>query len=95
MIKKLILTCSLLVAIAIASGCSRQPTVRAAEFGAAVRDVFESQIHDNEAALHRIPDAVEGSDPDRLNAVVDAYREGATTPLETPQRPINVSIGGQ
>ena len=93
MTKNLILTCPLLVAIAIASGCSRQPTIQAAEFGETVRTVFDHQIYDHEAALHPIPDAVEGSDPDRLNAVVDAYREGAARPLETPQRPINVNIG--
>lgn len=95
MTKNLILTCPLLVAIAIASGCSRQPTVQAAEFGATVRNVFDQQIYDHEAALHPLPETVEGSDPDRLNDVLDAYREGAATPLETPQRPINISIGGQ
>ena len=95
MTKKLILTCPLLVAIAIASGCSRQPTVPAAEFGAAVRNVFESQIHDHEAAIHPLPDAVEGTDPDRLNAVLDAYRNVAATAIETPTQPIDINIGSQ
>ena len=95
MTKNLILTCPLLVAIAIASGCSRQPTVQAAEFGATVRTVFNDQIYDHEAALHPLPDTVAGSDSDRLNDVLDAYRGGAATPLETPQQPINISIGGQ
>ncbi len=92
---KLFLTCPLLVAIAIASGCSRQPTIPAAEFGEAVRNVFEYQIHDYEAALHPLPDAVEGSDPDRLNAVLEAYRNDAASAQEAPRPPISINIGGQ
>ncbi len=77
MTTKLILAGPLFVAIAIASGCSRQPTVPAAEFGDAVRHVMEHQIHDYEAALNPPPGAIEGSDPDRLNAVIEAYRKDA------------------
>lgn len=84
----------LLIAIAIASGCSHRPTVAAAEFGDAVRNVMEYQIHDYEAALHPPPDAIEGSDPDRLNAVIDAYRKGAGQAQEGPP-PVSITIGGQ
>ena len=88
-----ILTGLLLIAIAIASGCSGQSTVPAAEFGDAVRNVMEYQIHDYEAALHPPPDAVEGSDPDRLNAVIDAHRKGAAEAQEGPP-PVIINIGG-
>ena len=58
MTRNLILTGLLLIATAIASGCSGQSTVPAAEFGDAVRNVMEYQIHDYEAALHPPPDAL-------------------------------------
>ena len=60
--KNIILTCPLFVITLLASGCSRQPTVPDAEFGEAVRNVMNSQIHDVEAAIHPDPEAVEGSD---------------------------------
>ncbi len=91
MTRNLILTGLLLIATAIASGCSSQPTD--AEFGDAVRSVMEYQIHDYEAALHPPPDAVEGSDPDRLNTVIDAYRQGAGEAQAAPP-PVSISIGG-
>ncbi len=91
MTRNLILTGPLLIAIAIASGCSSQPTDT--EFGDAVRNVMDSQIHDYEAALHPPPDAVEGSDPDRLNAVIDAYRKGAGEAQAGPP-PVTISVGG-
>jgi hypothetical protein len=59
MLKSIILICPLLVAALLASGCGRQPTMPDAEFGETVRRVMESQIHDNEAAIHPNPDAVE------------------------------------
>ncbi len=91
MTRNLILAGPLLIAIAIASGCSSQPTD--AEFGDAVRHVMEHQIHDYDAALHPPPDAIEGSDPDRLNAVIDAYRRGAGEAQEAPP-PVSITIGG-
>ena len=91
MTRKLILAGLLLIATAIASGCSSQPTDT--EFGDSVRNVMEYQIHDYEAALHPPPDAVEGSDPDRLNTVIDAYRKGAAQAQEAPP-PVLISIGG-
>ena len=93
MTRNLILTGLLLIATAIASGCSGQSTVPAAEFGDAVRNVTEYQIHDYEAALHPPPDAIEGSDPDRLNTVIDAYRQGAGEAQAGPP-PVTISVGG-
>jgi len=93
MIRNLILAGLLLIANAIASGCSGQSTIPSSEFGDAVRNVMEYQIHDYEAALHPPPDAVEGSDPDRLNAVINAYRKGAADAQEGPP-PVTINIGG-
>ena len=94
MTKNLFLACPLFIAIAVSSACSGQPTVPSEKFGAAVRDVMEYQIHNYEAALHPTPDAVEGSDPDRLKAVLDAYRGDVGEPQQVPQ-PININVGGR
>ena len=94
MTKNIIVTCPLLVIAVLASGCSRQPTVPDAEFGEIVRNVMESQIHDHEAAIHPNPDAIEGSDPYRLDAALNAHREDIANPQQV-QQPINISIGGQ
>ena len=94
MTKIIILTCPLLVAAVFASGCSRQPTMPVAEFGETVRKVMESQIHDHEAAIHPDPNAIEGSDPYRLDAALNAYREDVAEPQEV-QQPITISFGSQ
>jgi hypothetical protein len=92
MIRKLVFICTLVVPIALASACSRQPTVPVAEFGDAVRSVMDAQIHDYEAALHPEPDAVEGSDPVRLNNALDAYRQDVSEPQQA-QQPISINVG--
>jgi hypothetical protein len=94
MTKKLILTYPLIVLALLASGCNRHPTIPEAEFGESVRDVMNSQIHDYEAAIHPNPDAVEGSDPYRLDAALNAHREDVASPQET-QQPISISFGAQ
>ena len=92
MSKNIIVTCPLLVIAVLASGCSRQPTIPDVEFGETVRNVMESQIHDHEAAIHPNPDAVEGSDPYRLDAALDAHR-GDVADTEQVQQPININVG--
>lgn len=89
---KILMTCALIATAMFAIGCSRQPTIPAAEFGDTVRDVMESQIHDYEAAIHPSPDAIEGGDPYRLDAAVNAHRGDVTRPQEVKQ-PVTISIG--
>lgn len=94
MTKKFILTCPLLVIALLATGCNRQPTIPDAEFGESVRRVMNSQIHDYEAAIHPNPDAVEGSDPYRLENALQRHREDVAIPQEV-QQPITISVGDQ
>lgn len=94
MTKKFILTCPLLVIVLLATGCNRQPTIPDAEFGESVRRVMNSQIHDYEAAIHPNPDAVEGSDPYRLETALQGHREDVANPQEVRQ-PITISVGDQ
>ncbi len=92
--KNIILICPLLAAAVLSSGCSRQPTIPVAEFGETVRSVMNSQIHDYAVAINPNPNAVEGSDPDRLDAALKAYREDIAQPQEV-QQPITISFGSQ
>lgn len=85
MTKNIILGGSLLIAALLVSGCSRQPTTPAAEFGATVHAVMGSQIHDAEAAINPNLDAVKGGDPYRLDAVLDAHRADVSAPQEVQQ----------
>jgi len=94
MIKNIILTCPLLVVALLTSACSRNQTIPEAEFGEAVRGVMNSQIHDYDAAIHPNPDAVEGSDPYRLDAALNAHREDVSDAQEV-QQPVTISIGSQ
>ena len=92
MTKNITVTWLLVVIAVFASGCSRQPTVPTAEFGETVRSVMESQIADHEAAIHPNPNAVEGSDPYRLDAALDAHRQNVADPREV-QQPIVINTG--
>jgi len=94
MTKKFILTYPLIVFALLASGCNRNPTIPEAEFGEAVRNVMNSQIHDYEAAIHPNPDAVEGSDPYRLETALQSHRGDVANPQEV-QQPITISVGDQ
>jgi len=94
MIKNIILTYSLLVVALLTSACSRNQTIPEAELGDTVRRVMNSQIHDYEAAIHPDPNAIEGSDPYRLDAALNAHREDVADAKQV-QQPVTISIGGQ
>ena len=87
-------TLTALLLATFVGGCSQQPTVPPVPFGETVRSVLESQIHDHEAAIHPNPNATEGSDPDRLNAALEAYRTDVGQPQEVSQ-PILINTGNQ
>jgi hypothetical protein len=53
---------------------------------------MNSQIYDFEAAIHPNPDAIEGSDPDRLDAALNAHRTDVAQPQEI-QQPITINLG--
>ena len=94
MTKILTLICPLLVVALLTSACSRNQTIPEAEFGEAVRGVMNSQIHDYDAAIHPNPDAVEGSNPYRLENALQRHREDVAIPQEV-QQPITISVGDQ
>jgi len=61
-------------------------------FGETVRGVMNAQIYDYDAAINPNPEAVEGSDSNRLNNVLTTYREHISKPEEVRQ-PLEISVG--
>jgi hypothetical protein len=53
---------------------------------------MNSQIYDFEAAIHPNPDAIEGSDPYRLDAALNVHRTDVAEPQEI-QQPITINLG--
>jgi hypothetical protein len=95
MTRNIVLITSLLIAVALTSGCSSEPTtptVAEPEFGAAARNTMQRQIYDIGAAMQPSPEPLEGSDPDRLNNALNAYRESVAEP-KRDQPPINLVLG--
>lgn len=91
MIAKITTLASIIILVGGTAACS-QRTVPEREFGAAVRSVMNSQIHDYEAAIHPNPNAVEGSDPERLNNALEVYREHVSSP-EDVRQPMSIGTG--
>jgi len=65
---------TVIAATILVAGCASGTE---AQFGDAVRDMTEKQIHNLDAAYNPDPEALEGGNPDRLNEVVDAHRNNA------------------
>jgi len=70
---------TVIAATILVAGCASGTE---AQFGDAVRDMTEKQIHDLDAAYNPDPEAPEGGDPERLNDVLDAHRNNAEDPTE-------------
>ena len=65
---------TVMAATILVAGCASGTE---AQFGDAVRDMTEKQMHSLDAAYNPDPEAPEGGNPDRLNEVVDAHRNNA------------------
>jgi hypothetical protein len=92
MTKTLFQICIVPVFMLLSTACSNQPIAPKVEFGDTVRSVMEKQIHDLEAAMNPNPDAIEGSDPYRMDANLEAYRNEVGQAKEV-QQPITINTG--
>ena len=70
-------------------GCGAYPTTEA-EFGNSVRQMIRSQAVYTGAVD---PDPAESGDGQRLESVLDAYRQAITQP-ENVDQPIVINVGG-
>lgn len=77
-----LLTVALL--LVVTSGCTNQSVVER-DFGNSVRHVVRSQTLDPIATVAPDPDPVEYGDGQRLEAVLDSYREDVAKPKDIGQ----------
>jgi len=91
--KRIIRTSIVLVAIAYAvalTGCGGSRVK--ATFGDSVRSDVQAQIYDHEAASNPPRDPVDGTDGQRMEAVMEEHR-GQTGSAENVSNPIVINVG--
>lgn len=74
-----------------AAACTPNPLVDAT-FGDAVHSTVEAQLYDPAAAANPSPDVVEGTDGQRMEAVVEAHRSQMGS-ADSVSNPIVISVG--
>ena len=88
-IQKTIAVCML----ALFTAACGSPTARVdASYGDAVQSIVEGQFYDPAAASNPSRDAVEGTDGQRMEAVMEAHR-GQTGSAESVSNPIVINVG--
>ena len=74
------------------TGCEHSPLE--ADYGRSVRLMSENQVYDHRTLINPSLAAVEGGDPDMLNAAVATMRSYAVDRKEV-SKPVLISIAGQ
>src|SRR6266702_7659497 len=74
------------------AGCSATPLE--ADYGQSVRQMTDNQVYDRAASTSPSTAAVEGADPDLLNAAVAAMRIPPSDRKEV-SKPLIINVGGQ
>ena len=74
------------------AGCSAMPLE--ADYGQSVRQMTDNQVYDRAASTYPSTAAVEGADPDLLNAAVTAMRIPPSDRKEV-SKPLIINVGGQ
>ena len=65
-----------------------------ATYGDAVQSMVEAQLYDPAAASNPSTDAIEGTDGQRMEAVMEAHR-GRAESAESVSNPIVINVGDQ
>lgn len=73
------------------AGCSASRVEH--EYGESVRQMINAQVHDPATLTDPSAAAVEGADPDMVNAAIEAFREHVARPEEVAS-PIVLRFGG-
>jgi hypothetical protein len=75
-----------------AAACSSPTPLVDATFGDAVHSTVEAQLYDPAAAANPSPDVVDGTDGQRMEAVVEAHRNQAGS-ADAVSNPIVINVG--
>jgi len=73
-------------------GCS-SPSALESDYGDSVKQMTEGQVYDRTTLTRPSRTAVEGADPDMINAAVVSMRTQATDRKDV-SKPVVISIGG-
>jgi hypothetical protein len=82
----------IVMAIALTTGCASGPTRVEADYGNSVRAMRQAQIMDPVAAATVDTTPVTSTDGQRMEAVMQTYRESVGSPAET-SKTIDFEIG--
>ena len=74
------------------AACGTPTPLVDATFGDAVQSVVDAQLYDPAAAANPSTDAIEGTDGQRMEAVMEAHR-GQTGSAESVSKPIVINVG--
>jgi hypothetical protein len=91
-------TCFALAGLATAtllSACSHEPTGVAATFGDSVRNMIEAQTNDPSTLATPSTETIDGSDPQRLEAVLGVYRSDVAKPAAASEEVVINVDGGR
>ena len=73
------------IMLTVISGCSNQTSKMETDFGKSVRSMIKSQTLNPEESMLPDPDAIEHSNGELLNNVMEAYKSDVSTPPDTKQ----------
>ena len=83
-----------LLAVLLLGGCANQETLTERNFGESVRNMVRAQTYDASTLSNPDSTPVDGTDGQKLETVVEAYRSGNTGSTQTVSQPIEISVGG-
>ena len=83
-----------LVVLAGIGACTNSKTATEADFGNSKASLIQAQAASPEVLSNPSTEPVTGVDPDYADNVIEAMREGVSTP-ENVQQPISIRVGGQ
>jgi PBP1b-binding outer membrane lipoprotein LpoB len=88
--KKIIITIS--GAVILLGGCTTSPLAN--QYGQAVKEMTANQVYDPKTLTSPSTAAVEGADPDMVNAAVQSMRKESTE-RERVSQPLVINVGAR
>ncbi len=84
--------CAVALLAALLGACATEPTASEAHFGDSVRQMVRAQTHDP-AAAQNPAEAIDGTDGQQLEAVLEVHRGSVAKPSEV-SNDIVINVGG-
>lgn len=91
---KILMNSAALLALCVVGGCATEPSVSEQNFGNSVRNMVRAQTYDASTLDGGASDSVADGDGQRIEGVLDTYREAPSQPTNVGQE-VSISVGGQ